>query len=186
MAKVFRIAVVGSGAVGGYYGALLARREENEVSFLMRSDLGVVRERGIRVESPNGDFPLKTVRCFGDSAEIGPADLVVVALKATANGALPEIIPPLLHAETAVLTLQNGLGNEEFLADRFPGRPILGGLCFVCLNRIGPGVIRHIAHGHIEMGDHCEAGVVAAAVVERGHGDELRSAIAAVLGLDRG
>jgi len=154
-----RIAVVGSGAVGGYYGALLARREEeNEVSFLMRKDLETVQRRGLAIRSSKGDFTIDPVRCFSDTAEIGPVDLVIVALKATANEALENLLRPLLHDETAIVTLQNGLGNEDFLVRHFPGRPVLGGLCFVCLNRVEPGVVRHIAHGRIEMGDHTGCG----------------------------
>ncbi len=145
-----RIAIVGSGSVGGYYGARLA--PVAEVSFLMRRDLAAVRERGLTVHSVAGDLHLDPVRAFATTEEIGAVDLVVVALKTTANEALPGLIAPLLHAETALLTLQNGLGNEAFLARHFPGRPVLGGLCFVCINRGEPGVIHHLAHGKVEMG----------------------------------
>lgn len=148
----FRIAIVGAGSVGCYYGARLA--SVAEVSFLMRSDLAAVRERGLRVHSVAGDLHLDPVRAFATTEEIGPADLVVVALKTTANEALPELIPPLLKPGTVLLTLQNGLGNEAFLASAFPGRPVLGGLCFVCINRGEPGVIHHLAHGKVEMGAH--------------------------------
>ena len=73
----------------------------------------------------------------------GRVDLVIVALKATANDALPDLLPPLLGPDTLLLTLQNGLGSEEFLAERFGAERVLGGLCFVCLNKTAPGVIEH-------------------------------------------
>lgn len=147
-----KIAVVGAGAVGSYYGARLARTRE--VAFLMRRDLEAVRRRGLRVESCDGDFRLDPVACYGSTGEIGPVDLVLIALKTTANAELPRLLPPLLREGTVLLTLQNGLGNEEFLASRFPGHAVLGGLCFVCINRGEPGVIRHSAHGRIELGGH--------------------------------
>ncbi len=150
MSTPTRIAIVGSGSVGGYYGARLA--SVAEVSFLMRRDLAAVRERGLRVHSVAGDLHLAPVRAFATTKEIGPVDLVVVALKTTANEALPGLLPPLLKPGTILLTLQNGLGNEAFLARHFPGHPVLGGLCFVCINRGEPGVIHHLAHGKVEMG----------------------------------
>ena len=146
------IAIVGSGAVGGYYGARLAAAGE-DVRFLMRSDLSTVQREGLTVESVDGDFRLEAPQVFGSSAEIGPVDLVVVAWKATANRHLPTVLPPLLHDETVILTLQNGLGNTELLAELFGAPRILGGLCFVCINRLRPGLIRHTAVGHVRLGE---------------------------------
>lgn len=144
------LAIVGSGSVGGYYGARLA--SVAEVSFLMRRDLAAVRERGLTIHSIAGDLHLDSVRAFATTEEIGPVDLVVIAIKSTANEALSDLLPPLLKSGTILLTLQNGLGNEAFLARHFPAHPILGGLCFVCINRGEPGVIHHLAHGRVEMG----------------------------------
>lgn len=152
MSPIKSVAVVGAGAVGCYYGARLAGIAP--VSFLMRRDLAAVSAGGLEIRSVHGDFHLDPVRAFATTEEIGPVDLVVVALKTTANAALPDLLPPLLKPGTLLLTLQNGLGNEEFLGDSFPGHAVLGGLCFVCINRTGPGVIHHLAHGKVEMGAH--------------------------------
>jgi 2-dehydropantoate 2-reductase len=130
-----KIAMVGCGAVGSYYGAMLSRAG-GDVHFWLRSDYEV---------GP---------RCARTPDEIGLADIVFVALKTTANGEFPRLLPPLVGPKTAVVTLQNGLGNEEQLARLFPGEQILGGLCFVCLNRISPGVIHHLDHGMIVLGEH--------------------------------
>jgi len=146
-----KIAIVGCGALGSYYGARLCR-DGHETHFLLRSDHDVVRRRGVRVLSPEGDFHVNP-RCARDPSEIGPCDLVVIGLKATANGEFSRLLPPLVGPATAVLTLQNGLGNEEALARIFPPEQILGGLCFVCLNRLEPGVIQHLAHGRIVLGE---------------------------------
>ena len=80
-------------------------------------------------------------------------DLVVIGLKTTANADLEELLPPLLHDGTLLLTLQNGLGNEEFLAQHWGAERVLGGLCFVCLNRVAPGVSEHYGHGTLSLGE---------------------------------
>lgn len=146
-----KIAVVGCGAVGSYYGAMLCRAGE-EVHFLLRTDYDAVRRSGVLIKSPAGDFSVHP-RCARVPEEIGPADVVLIALKATANGQFPELLPPLVGCSTALVTMQNGLGNEERLAGLFPVKQILGGLCFVCLNRIEPGVIQHTDHGLVVLGE---------------------------------
>ncbi len=158
MPPLSTIAIVGSGSVGSYYGARLALK--NEVAFLMRRDLDAVREKGLTIHSVAGDFHLDRVRAFATTEEIGPVDLVIIALKTTSNAALPSLIAPLLKPGTILLTLQNGLGNEEFIHTAFPGHPVLGGLCFVCINRGEPGVIHHLAHGRVEMGEFTATKVV--------------------------
>lgn len=146
-----KIGVVGPGAVGSYYGAKLWR-DGHEVHFLLRSDYEVVRRRGVRIKSVEGDFHANP-RAARTPEEIGVCDLVVIALKTTANDLFPQVLPPLMGPNTVVLTLQNGLGSEEKLAVLFGAERVMGGLCFVCLNRIEPGVIEHIAHGKIVMGE---------------------------------
>lgn len=146
-----KIAVVGPGALGSYYGAKLCRAG-HEVHFLLRSDYEVVRRNGVFIHSREGDFKVRP-RCARTPEEIAVSDLVLVALKTTANDQFPNLLPPLVGTKTAVLTLQNGLGNEEALAKLFSVEQIMGGLCFVCLNRIAPGVVLHMAHGLIVIGE---------------------------------
>ncbi len=147
-----KIAVVGCGALGSYYGARLCR-DGQDVHFLLRSDYEAVRRRGVRVRSPEGDFHVNP-NCARLPEEIGACDLVLVGLKTTANDQFPKLIPPLAGPRTAVMTLQNGLGNEAQLAALFGSERVLAGLCFVCLNRIEPGLIHHLAHGMIVMGEY--------------------------------
>ncbi|MES2598962.1 MAG: 2-dehydropantoate 2-reductase [Verrucomicrobiota bacterium] len=147
-----RIAIIGAGAVGCYYGGRLAEHG-HDVHFLMRSDYDAVMHDGLHISSPLGDAHLK-VQAHRSVEEIGPCDLVIIALKATSNPVLLEVLPPLMHANTLLLTLQNGLGNEEFLAQHFGGERVLGGLCFVCINRTAPGRILHLAQGRISLGEH--------------------------------
>ena len=150
-----KVAVVGCGAVGSFYGAKICRAGL-PVFFLLRSDYDVVRREGVRIISPEAEF-----RAFPHPArqpsEIGVCDLIVIALKTTANHTFPDLLPPLVGPQTWILTLQNGLGNEEALAALFGPRHVLGGLCFVCLNRIAPGVVRHTAHGQIVLGQYGQA-----------------------------
>lgn len=147
-----RIAVIGAGALGLYYGAMLQRAGE-DVRFLLRRDYDAVSRRGLTVTSPGGDFRLDAVQGFRDPAAMGEADLVLVGLKTFANDRLPELIAPLLGPETAILTLQNGLGNEERLAEAFGAERVLGGVAFLCSNRGEPGVVHHLGQGAVRLGE---------------------------------
>ena len=146
-----RIGVVGCGALGSFYGARLAR-QGHDVHFLLRTDYEVVRQQGVRVRGASEEW---TVRPHAARVpeEIGSCDVVLIGLKTTANAQFARLLPPLVGPETALLTLQNGLGNVEALATLFGPERVLGGLCFVCLNRVAPGVIHHLAYGRIVMGE---------------------------------
>jgi 2-dehydropantoate 2-reductase len=146
-----KIAVVGCGAVGSYYGARLGRAGQ-EVHFLLRSDFEAVRQKGVTIRSVAGDFHVQP-KCARTPEEIGVCDVVLIGLKTTANDQFPKLLPPLVGPQTAVVTLQNGLGNTEQLARLFPPEQILNGLCFVCLNRVEPGVIQHLKYGTIVLGE---------------------------------
>lgn len=149
----FRIAIVGAGAIGSYYGAKLANFGR-DVHFLMRGDLPEVRRSGLRIRAKSENIHVAKVNCYGSTAEIGACDLVIIALKTTSNRDLLHLLPPLLHDATMLLTLQNGLGNEEFLAQNFGADRVLGGLCFVGLNRVARGVIEHYAGGRIILAEY--------------------------------
>ena len=147
-----KVAVIGAGALGLYYGGRLARAR-NDVTFLVRGDCDVLRKRGISVKAPDGEFSLSAVKAARTPEEVGPVDLVVIALKATANGELPRLLPPLLHEGTVVLNLQNGLGVDEEVATVAGKARTMGGLCFVCVNRVEPGVAVCTMAGHVVAGE---------------------------------
>ena len=147
-----RVGVIGAGALGLYYGALL-QRDGHNVCFLMRRDFQAVSDKGLKVISPKGDFHLADVRACRNSREIGPVDLVLVGLKAYANDHLVELTRPLVSPETTILTLQNGLGNEEVLATAFNRQQIVGGVAFLCCNRGEPGTIHHLDQGSIRIAE---------------------------------
>ncbi|MDB5299695.1 MAG: 2-dehydropantoate 2-reductase [Phycisphaerales bacterium] len=148
------ICIIGAGAVGGYYGARLAQHG-NDVHFLLRSDFDAVRRNGWKVKSCDGDFTLAAgeSHIYGDPRKMPKADLVIVTLKTTANDQFEPLIRPLVKEDTAILTLQNGLGSEERLAELFGKQHILGGMAFTCINRLGPGVIHHMAEGWVRIGE---------------------------------
>ena len=160
------VAVVGSGAIGLYYGGRLAKAGE-DVRFLLRSDFDAISKDGLKVESVNGDFSLPQVSAYRTPEEIGPVDLVIVAWKTTANHLLASVLPPLLHPETQVLTLQNGLGNCESLAEIVGPARVMGGLCFVCINRLSPGIVSHTAGGRMTVGEWKPCGDGRALEIER-------------------
>src|SRR5207247_5481834 len=125
------------------------------VHFLLRSDYDHVRAHGLRIRSVAGDFelPAERIRVYADPAAMPKVDLVIVTLKSTENHQFPRLIPPLLHEKTTILTLQNGLGNEQELAELFGAARIVGGVAFVCINRTAPGGIEHLDHGFIRLGE---------------------------------
>lgn len=145
-------AVLGTGAIGGYYGACL-QRAGYPVHFLLHRDYDHVQAHGLKVDSIREDFILPKVKGYPTVAAMPPVDVVLIALKTTHNARLlPDLLPPLIGEKTVVVTLQNGLGIESEIAKRLPQVPILGGLCFICSNKMGPGHIRHLDYGDITLG----------------------------------
>ena len=145
-----RYAIIGTGAIGGYYGARL-QQSGCDVHFLLRGDYDHVKENGLVVESVDGDISLTQVNAYNNPADMPPMDVVVVALKTTQNHHLKQIMPP-LNDGAIVLTLQNGLGIVDEIAQLVPSAHIMGGLCFICSNKVGPGHIRHLDYGKIQLG----------------------------------
>ncbi len=147
------IAIVGAGALGCYYGARLALAG-NDVRLLVRSDFDALRARGLTLVERDATRTAYPLSVYKSAADIGPVDLVIVTLKTTANASLPALLPPLIGPSTAVLTLQNGLGNEEFIASLVGAERVLGGLCFIAVTRTGPGELRGFhTPGTITLGE---------------------------------
>ncbi|HEY9835556.1 MAG TPA: putative 2-dehydropantoate 2-reductase [Vampirovibrionales bacterium] len=146
-------AIIGTGAIGGFYGAKL-QQAGFEVHFLLHRDYQFVRDRGLRVDSAWGDFTLDSLNVYNDVHQMPPCDVVMVALKTTQNFLLPKLLPPVLKESGAVLMLQNGLGNEEAVAPIVGPAHILGGLCFICSNKVAEGHIHHLDYGVITLGEY--------------------------------
>jgi 2-dehydropantoate 2-reductase len=135
-----KVGVLGSGAVGGYYGALLSRAG-HEVVFVARgAHLDAIRASGLRVTGPLGDW---TVRAHAeqDTAAIGHCDLVLVAVKTYDNATALPLLRPLVGAATDVLTLQNGVDSPDEVAAVVGRRPVIGGATYIATALAAPGVI---------------------------------------------
>lgn len=156
-----RVVIVGSGAVGLFYGARL-QRAGNDVVFVARRDLNALRERGLCVESPEGFFRLENVEAVPNTSGLDEADYVVCSLKATALDIAPDLCAPAVGPTTKVVVLMNGLGVEEPFVQRFGPERVLGALAFVGVYRGEPGVVRHVAYGRITVGSVSAQGVDAA------------------------
>jgi 2-dehydropantoate 2-reductase len=172
-----KIAIVGAGALGLYYGALL-QKSGVEAHFLLRRDYEAISSHGLQVFSSNGDFRLDRVNAWRAPEEIGAVDLVLVGLKTFANDRYAELITPLVGETTRILTLQNGLGNEEALAALFGPERILGGVAFLCANRGEPGIVHHLGAGRIVLGEfssHDPAGLGEVAELFRNAGIDCKT-----------
>ncbi len=152
-----KYAIIGTGALGGFYGACL-QRSGIDVHFLLNKDYEYVESHGLGVVSVDGDFHLHPVNAYCKADAMPPCDVAAIALKTTQNHLLPDLLPEVLKPGGLVLVLQNGLGVEEEIADILPSHPVMGGLCFLCANRIGPGRIHHLGYGRITLAEYANDG----------------------------
>ncbi len=151
MSAPLAVLVVGAGAVGGFYGALLARAGHH-VSVVVRSDFEAVRRDGLQIRSPLGALSFSPVAVFPDvaAAAAGRYDLVMITTKTIVDPAA--LIAPLMPSDAIFLLLQNGLDVERPLTRRYPELALLSALAFICTSRVAPGVIEHQAYGAITLG----------------------------------
>jgi len=153
-----RIGVLGAGALGALYGLRMARAGY-DVHILARSDYPVVSRDGYRVRSWQGDFTWRAP-VYPDAHSMGPCDLLLVGMKATENAAFPSLLAATAHEKTAVLTMQNGLGNEDAIARALADvsgvdarERVLGAVAFLCSTRPEPGLIHHTDHGRVRLAE---------------------------------
>lgn len=148
---MLKYGIIGTGAVGGFYGAKLAHAGK-DVHFLFHSDYEYVSQHGLQVNSVDGHFLLKPVQLYHQAIDMPKCDVVIVCLKTINNHLLKDILPPLLQPETVVVMLQNGLGMEADLQQVFPDTEIVGGVAVVCISKLKPGLVTHIDYGHLSLG----------------------------------
>jgi 2-dehydropantoate 2-reductase len=148
-----KIAVMGTGAVGGYYGGMLARANYL-VQFIARGNNAEVLKRdGLHIQSYQGDFHLPGVRVVDRLEDMETPDLILFAVKSTVTEEAAAQLAPFIGKTTAVLCLQNGVDNEEILAQKLGEERIIGGSAYISAAIIAPGVIRHDAAGAISIGE---------------------------------
>ncbi|WP_413200347.1 putative 2-dehydropantoate 2-reductase [Nostoc piscinale] len=148
-----KYAIIGTGALGGFYGAKL-QKAGLDVHFLLKSDYEHVNQRGLIIESKDGDFTLPQVNAYNNADKMPQCDVVIVALKTTQNYLLPKLLPPVIKNNGVVLVLQNGLDIELEISQIVSNVNIIGGLCFLCSNKVGQGHIRHVDYGQIVLGEY--------------------------------
>ena len=148
-----RYGVIGTGAIGGFYGAKLAKSGQ-EVHFLLHNDYEYVKEHGLLVRSYLGDFHLEHPYIYKDTRAMPQCDVVLVCLKTNNNSLLRELLPPLLKSDTLVVLIQNGIGVEEDVQQMFPGVSLAAGLAFICSSKTEPGVVNHQFYGSINIGNY--------------------------------
>src|SRR5215475_10846300 len=138
-----RIAIFGTGGVGGYFGGRLAQAGE-DVTFIARGEhLRAIRDKGLRVDSLNGDFVINPAKAEDDISRVGPVELVIVGVKAWQVPDAARAMKPMLGSQTTVLPLQNGVDAAEQLAAELGAGNVVGGLCKIVSFVVGPGHIRH-------------------------------------------
>ena len=145
--------VIGTGAIGGYYGAMLARAGK-EVHFLFHNDYDYVSTHGLQVDSCNGDFHLNDVNAYAHADDMPQCDVVLVGLKTVNNHLLASLLPPLLHHDTVVVLIQNGIGVEADVQKMFPKLKLAAGLAFICSAKTEPGKVSHQCYGSINLANY--------------------------------
>ncbi len=148
-----RYGIIGAGAIGGYYGAKLARAGQ-EVHFLLRSDYEYVKQHGLQVDSCDGSFHLADVNAYLHTEDMPQCDVVLVCLKSVNNSKLQSLLPPLLHDHTLVVLIQNGIGVEKDVQKMFPDVQLAAGLAFICSAKTEPGVVNHQFFGSINLANY--------------------------------
>lgn len=148
-----RIAIVGSGGVGGYFGGRLAATGV-DVTFIARgAHLAALRTQGLRLESPKGNLHVERVNATDDPATIGAVDIVFFAVKLYDTDAAAKLLPPLLGPATVVIPFQNGVDGVEVLSRAVGREHVAGGTAYVAAVIVEPGVIRHTAMDHLIFGE---------------------------------
>ncbi|HZX16233.1 MAG TPA: putative 2-dehydropantoate 2-reductase [Pseudomonas sp.] len=150
-----RIGIIGSGAIGGFYGLMLARAGF-DVHFLLRSEFAAVASQGLQVNSAvHGNLHLDNVQAYQSAADMPPCDWLLIGAKTTSNAELAPLISQAAAPGAKVVLMQNGLAVEDELRPLLPDSlHLLGGLCYICAHRSAPGVVEHQALGSVNLGYH--------------------------------
>jgi len=149
------ISIIGTGAIGGFYGIMLAQLGHH-LHFLLHSDYAYVKAHGLTLQSDvYGEININNANFYHEANEMPVSDIVIVALKTTQNKeVLPKVIPYIADEHSTVILIQNGLGMEEELATWFPHLQIAGATALIGSNKAKPGLIVHESYGSIDFGSY--------------------------------
>ena len=150
------ILIVGAGAIGSFYGAIL-KKAGCPVSTVLRSEYDVVKADGIRISSPLGDLSYRPDHVYrdGDTPEQTP-DYLILCVKVLPGVDRAALVKPWMGSNTRLVLIENGLDIERELADAYPDNPIISCLAFIAASRTEPGVVEHKAYGKLVMGRYPE------------------------------
>ncbi|KRT71133.1 MAG: 2-dehydropantoate 2-reductase (Ketopantoate reductase), KPA reductase, KPR [candidate division NC10 bacterium CSP1-5] len=147
-----KIAVMGAGAVGGYFGALLHRGGLDVTLIARGRHLEAIKAHGLRIKSTQGDLTVPA-KAVGDPRAVGPVDLILFCVKSYDTESAARQCLPIVQESTAILCLQNGVDNEEKIAMVAGGEKVLGGVAYIGAGVSEPGVVVHTAEGRIVFGE---------------------------------
>ena len=150
-----KISIIGTGAVGSYYGIMLANAG-HQVDFLLRSDYEYVKSNGLKLYSnAHKDIILPFVNAYKSTKEMPKSDIVIVALKTTQNNeVLPNILPDIVDNDSIVILVQNGLGMEEDLSAQLPSLQLAGGAALISSHKTQKGTVIHQDYGNLDVGSY--------------------------------
>jgi len=154
MNKKPEVIIVGTGAIGGFYGGKLAQSGAR-VSTVCRSDYEKIAKDGISIKSPLGNFkymPEQVIKKISDYK--GNPDFIIVATKVLPEINIQEIIKEKVHPQTSIILLQNGINIEKPVAEAFPDNEIISALAFICVSRTAPGSVSHMDYGRLVIGKY--------------------------------
>ncbi|MGR8940302.1 MAG: ketopantoate reductase family protein [Gammaproteobacteria bacterium] len=149
-----KVLVIGAGAIGAFYGSLLAKAGA-EVSVVCRSDYAFVKQNGFTIESADmGAYRFRPHQVLEDAADYaGPADYVLLCTKLLPDVDRAALLRPAIAPQTSVVFIQNGVDIEQEIHDAFPDNEVVSGLAFICCNRLNPGHVAHLAYGRLALGN---------------------------------
>lgn len=163
MSTAPKILIVGAGAIGSFYGAIL-KRAGCRVSVVARSDYDAIQASGINIDSPLGDLSFQPDRVYRDTEQAAEdPDYLILCVKVIPGIDRAALVKPWMGEKTCLVLIENGLDIEPEIAEAFPDNPLVSCLAFVAASRTGPGVVRHHSHGRLVLGNfptgtdsHCE------------------------------
>lgn len=151
--KTMKIAVLGTGAVGGYFGGKLAKAGNN-VTFIARgATLEALKTKGLSIKSYTGDFVIKKPKVSANLADIKDAELILFCVKSYSTAEIAKAIKPILKDNVVIISMQNGIDNEDILAEILGKEKIIGSVVFITSSMPEPGVIKHTSYGKIKLGE---------------------------------
>lgn len=148
-----KIGVIGVGAVGGYFGAKLARAGHDVTFIGTERTVKAIREKGLLIKSYQGDFAIKEPKVAHDFKAVQNADIILFCVKSYNTAEVAKALKKRISEKSVIISLQNGVENEDVLAEVFGAQRVIGSVVFITSSLVEPGVIKHTSFGKILLGE---------------------------------